>query len=314
MIFPINRLHARAVFAEQPSNKEQKMSHVAIVTDSTVSIPEPLLETLKIYSVPYYIHRDSEVLRDLVNIQRDTFYQWLPTITELPKTASPGPGDYVKTYQNLVDDTGIEKIVSIHMTSKGSGAYQAAVAAKNMIAETLPDIKIEVIDTLNVSMCHGWMAIEAARAALAGKSLGEVVARVKRMIPITHMIQTADTLKYLYMGGRIGKAKQLIGSLLNIKPLIGMQDGVIVPLGQARSRRQAYRSIVNLMVNNVGEGGKVSVAYVHAAALEEVQRIKDMVEARLDVVESLFAELSPALGVHTGPGTAGVCYYPVLDG
>ena len=117
------------------------MSHVAIVTDSTVSIPEPLLETLKIYSVPYYIHRGGEVLRDLVNIQRDTFYQWLPTATELPKTASPGPGDYVKTYQNLVDDAGIEEIVSIHMTSKGSGAYQAAVAANCslLLTEDLQD-------------------------------------------------------------------------------------------------------------------------------------------------------------------------------
>jgi DegV family protein with EDD domain len=293
--------------------EEKYMSRVAIVTDSTVSIPEALLQKLKIHTVPYYIHRGSEVLRDLVSVQREAFYNWLPTARELPKTASPGPGDYIETYQRLAETEQVEQIASIHMTSKGSGAYQAAVVARDTLAEILPSLKIEVIDTLNVSMCHGWMAIEAARKALVGGTLGEVVARVKEMIPITHMIQTADTLKYLYMGGRIGKAKQMLGSLLNIKPLIGMEDGVIVPLGQARSRTQAYRAMVNMIVKSVGEGGKIQIAYVHAAALDEAQRIKEMVEDRLDVVESLFAELSPALGVHTGPGTAGVCYFPVTE-
>ena len=289
------------------------MAKLAIVTDSTASIPELLIQELDIHTVPYYIHRGKDVLRDLVTIQRDAFYDWLPTAKELPKTASPGPGDYIEIYKQLAEEHNVDEVVSIHMTSKGSGAYQAAVAAKSTIAELLPKLRIEVIDTLNVSMCHGWMVIEAARAALAGNSIGDVVQRVKAMIPITQMIQTADTLKYLYMGGRIGKAKHLVGSLLNIKPLISMRDGEIVALGQTRSRKQAYRMMVDLVVKIVGEGNKVSVAYVHAAALGEVQKIREMIEDRLWVVESIFTELSPALGVHTGPGTAGICFYPVLD-
>jgi DegV family protein with EDD domain len=196
------------------------------------------------------------------------------------------------------------------MTSKGSGAFQAAKVAQSMMKEILPDLKIEVIDTLNVSMCQGWMVIEAARAALQGKSLSDVADLVRQMIPITHMIQTADTLKYLYMGGRIGRAKHLVGSLLNIKPLIGMEDGIIVPLGQARSRGRAYRAMVDMIEAAVGKAGRIKIAYVHAAAVEEVQKLKTLVEARLEVVESLTAELSPALGVHTGPGTAGLCYLP----
>jgi DegV family protein with EDD domain len=124
------------------------------------------------------------------------------------------------------------------------------------------------------------------------------------------MIQTADTLKYLYMGGRIGKAQQLAGSLLNIKPLIGMVDGVIVPLGRAHSRGQAYQQMADMVAGTIGKG-KARIAYVHAGARHEVERIKEMVESRVAVVESLFAELSPALAVHTGPGTAGLCYYQV---
>jgi len=287
------------------------MSKIAVVTDSCASIPNPILDKLNIHWVPYYIHRGKEVLRDLVTINRDSFYSWLATAKFLPTTANPGPGDYIKIYQSLAEERGVGEIVSIHMTSHGSGAYQAASSAKTMIQELLPNLKIEVIDTLNVSLCQGWMVIEAARAALAGKTMSDVVDLVRSMIPITHMIQTADTLKYLYMGGRIGKAKRLFGSLLNIKPLIGMQDGIIVPLGQTRSRQQAYKKMVKMVEAEVGYKGKIKIAYVHAAARDEAEKIKALIEERLTCVESLIAELSPALGVHTGPGTAGLCYFPV---
>jgi len=284
---------------------------VAIVTDSVVSIPESIIENLNIHWVPYYIHRGEEVLRDLVTIQREAFYEWLPNAQELPLTASPGPGDYLEMYEKLVNEEDVNEIISIHMTSKGSGAYQAAKTAQSMIKDKMPALQVEVVDTLNVSMCHGWMVIEAARASLQGRSLNDIVNIVKNMIPSTQMLQTADTLKYLYMGGRIGKAKHMVGTLLNIKPLIGMEDGVIVPLGQARSRKKVYQMIVDKVDAAVGEIGKIKVAYVHAAAYEEAEKIKALLETRLDCVESIIAELSPALGVHTGPGTAGVCYFPV---
>ncbi len=289
------------------------MVRVAVVADSTTCIPEELIQKLQINIVPYYIHRGNEVLRDLVTIDRESFYKWLPGASKLPKTASPGPGDYVSIYSRLAEDNDVHEIASIHMTSKGSGAFQAAMAAKSMIAEVLPRLKIEVIDTLNVSMCHGWMAIEAARAALTDKNLLDIVAKVKRMIPVTRMIQTADTLKYLHMGGRIGRAKHLIGSLLNIKPLIGMDEGVISVLGTARSRKQAYSQMVALVEKSVGAEAKIRVAYMHAAAQEEAFKLKEMAEERLHIIESFICELSPALGVHTGPGTAGLCYTPVLS-
>ncbi len=285
------------------------MPTVGVLTDSCASIPERLIEELNIEIVPYYLHKGQETLRDLVDVQREEFFRWLTTAKELPKTANPGPGDYLEAFKELAQRA--QEIVSIHMTSLGSGAYQAAVMAREMAREAWPDLRIEVIDTRNVSLCQGWMVIEAARAALAGQSLDEIVQLVRDMIPITKMIQTADTLRYLYLGGRIGKAQHLVGSLLNIRPLIGMEDGVIVPLGQARGRVGAYRKIVEMMEESVGPRGRVKVAFVHAAALEEVQKLRAMVEERLTCVEVLTAELSPALGVHTGPGTAGVCYFPV---
>lgn len=287
------------------------MSKIAIVTDSCASIPEALIEKLNIYWVPYYIHWGKKILKDLVTINREDFYRWLPTLDTLPTTASPGPGDYLELYQSLAEDRGMKEIVSIHMTSKGSGAYQAASTAKSMLKDILPTIRIEVIDTLNVSLCHGWMVIEAARAALAGRGYSDVLNLIQQMIPVTRMIQTADTLKYLAMGGRIGRAAQLLGSILNIRPLIGMEDGVIVPLGKARSRKRAYEKMVDSVEEALDRVKAFKVAYVHAAAKEEAKRLKSLLEDRLTPVESLIAELSPALGVHTGPGTVGLCFFPI---
>lgn len=285
------------------------MQKVAVVTDSCCSLPENLLAELDIHTVAYYIHRGREVLRDLVTVKRDEFLAWLPTATSLPKTACPGPGDYLEMYSGLIE-RGVREIISIHMTSCGSGAYQSASLAKSMLAESAPEINLEVVDTKNVSLCQGWIALEAARAALNGASLETISRQVAAMIPVTRMIQTADTLKYLYMGGRIGLAKRLVGGLLNIKPLIGMKDGLIVALGQAHSRASAYQQMADMVADAVGQG-RAKVAYVHAGAQEEAQKIRQLVEARVNVVESLIAEISPALAVHTGPGTAGLCYYPV---
>lgn len=288
------------------------MTKVAVVTDSTASIPQNLSERLNIHQVAYYIHRGAEVLRDLINIQRPEFLKWLPTAEKLPTTASPGPGDYISIYEKIANE-GIEEIISIHMTSKGSGAYQAARAAQEIIKEKIPHLKIEVIDTLNVSLCQGWMAIEAARAALEGMKLANITKKVQGMIPITHMIQTADTLRYLYMGGRIGNAVRLVGSMLNLKPLIGMENGEIVALGIARGLHKAYQKMVEKIEATVGASARIKVAFVHAGAIKEIEQLKDMVEKKFTCVESVIAELSPALMVHTGPGTTGLCYFPVKD-
>lgn len=290
------------------------MNQVAIVTDSTATIPDEMLSALGIYWVPYYIHRGNEVLRDLVTAKRSEFYRWLSTASELPKTANPGPGDYEQMYERIATQEGIGKIISIHMSSKVSGAFQAASIGRAAILERLSYLQIEIVDTLNVSMCHGWIAIEAARAALQGKTIGQVLQKIHSILPRVQMIQTADTLKYLAMGGRIGRATEMLGSLLNIKPLIGIKDGVIEPLGKAFTRNNAYKMMAEMVLKTAGEKSRVKIAYVHAAALDEVRKIKAIVQEHINVAEEIFVELPPTLGVHSGPGTAGICFYPLFEG
>jgi DegV family protein with EDD domain len=281
---------------------------VGILTDTTASIPKDLVQELGIEVVPYYVHRGLETLRDMVDIGPGEFAEWLKGATRLPTTANPSPGDYLVGLRHLAER--VKDIVALTMTSKGSGAYQSCLAAVNLLRDQLPDVRVEVVDTLQVAMSHGWATIEAARAALAGLSLDEVVQRAREVAQKGMMIQTADTLRYLYLGGRIGKAKHLMGSLLNIKPLIGMQDGVIVAVGTARSRLKAYRRMVDLMQQRVGEGVRIKVAFTHVAAQEQVERLRAMVVARFECVETIVTELSPALAVHSGPGTVGVGFFP----
>jgi DegV family protein with EDD domain len=154
------------------------------------------------------------------------------------------------------------------------------------------------------------MALEAARAARAGVDLDAILDMIRSMIPVTRMLQTADTLKYLYMGGRIGRAQHLVGSLLNIKPIISMEEGVIVALGQERSRAKAYKRMTELMASQVGWGGSIKAAVVHAGDQEAADTLRGMLEDGFECVELLTTQLSSALAVHTGPGTVGVCYFP----
>jgi DegV family protein with EDD domain len=258
--------------------------------------------------VPYYVHRGLETLRDEVDIDTDTLARYLERADTLPTTSNPSPGDYLSGLQRLAERT--REIVALTMTSKGSGAFQSCRAAVEIIKERLPQLQVEVVDTLQVAMAHGWAAIEAARAALAGQSLRDVVERAREVARRAMMIQTADTLRYLHMGGRIGRAQHLVGTLLNIKPLIGMEDGVIVALGTARSLSRAYARMVELMEEKVGKGARIKVAFTHVAALDRMRQLQERVLEHFECVEVIVTNLSPALAVHSGPGTVGVCFFP----
>ena len=230
----------------------------------------------------------------------------LPDDSQLPTTACPGPGDYLEAFVAAAERA--RDIISIHMTSIASGAYQAAQVGREMALERLRGVRISVVDTRNVSMCHGWLSLQAARAAFDGASLDDVLALVQRLMPHTRMFQTGDTLRYLYMGGRIGRAKHLLASVLNIRPIVSMDDGVITAAGVSRSRAGSLQRISAFVERAVGLGQRARIALTHAGALPDAEALRAKLEQVIEPVEVLMCELSPALTVHSGPGTVGVCY------
>jgi len=284
------------------------MTKVGILTDSTASIPKSLRDELQIEMVPYYIMRGLDTLRDMVDVQPDEFAEYLKTTRILPTTSNPSPGDYVTALKKLTEHTW--EVVVLTMTSKGSGAYQSCLAAVDMLRDRMPKLQVEVVDTLTVAMSLGWSTIEAARAAKKGLGWKEVVNRAREVARKSTMIMTADTLRYLYMGGRIGRAQHLVGSLLNIKPIIGMEDGIIVPLGTERTRKKAYARIAELVREKVGVGSRIKVAFTHVAALDQLEGLQSLILEKFNCVEVLYCSLSSALAVHSGPGTVGINFFP----
>lgn len=282
---------------------------VGVLTDTTASIPVSFVRELQIELVPYYVHCGLDSFRDMVDVQPEPFAQYLAQTDRLPTTSNPSIGDYLIGLKRLTERT--KDIVALTMTSKGSGAYQSCKAAVEVLRERVPGVHVEVIDTLKVAMSQGWAAIEAARAALDNQPLAEVAARAQEVAQKSTMIMTANTLKYLHMGGRIGHAQHLVGSLLNIKPLIGMEDGAIVGLGAARTRAKAYAKMVEMMCQQLGTQKRIKVALTHMAAEEQAAQLREMVAAQFECVETITTWLSPALGVHSGPSTVGLHFYPV---
>jgi DegV family protein with EDD domain len=285
-------------------------SRVGILTDSTASIPRHIAEELQIEIVPYHVIREGQDLRDGEDVKPRHFAEYLAALRDgekLPTTSFPGPGEYVQGFKKLAGRT--REIVALTMTSKGSGAYQSCCTAAELMRDEMADLRITVVDTLQVAMAHGWAAIEAARAAARNASHEQVTARARAVANSAFMVQTADTLRYLMMGGRIGRAQHLVGSLLDLKPIIGMADGEISALGTARSRARAYARMVELVRERIENARHVHLAFTHCGAEAQAQVLRDLYFRRSDCIEEMTTPLSPALAVHSGPGTVGICMF-----
>lgn len=267
---------------------------VKIVTDSSADLPAELAEELGITVVPLYVRFGSQVYRDRIDITEDEFYQRLQHDPVHPSTTQPSPQDFINAYQKLAPEA--DGIVSVHISAKLSGTCNSAIQAKEMVGNECP---IEVIDSQTLTMCLGLISIAAAKAANAGASLSEVVNEVNKIIPTCHLLGLLDTLKYLALGGRIGRAKALLGSVLNVKPILTIKDGEVAPAGQVRSRSKGTDRLFDFVRNapNVEE-----VALVYNTTPDEAQALADRVSSIFPREKITIARLGPMLGVHTGPG------------
>jgi len=281
---------------------------VIVVSDSCASVPAPMIEELGIEIVPYHVHTTTGTLRDGVDMTADEFYTWIKSAPEWPPTAKPSAGESLEAFRRAArrGDT----IVAVSMTSTGSGGFQSASLAKRLAERELPGVSIEVVDTQQVAMAHGWSVIQAARAALKGLPLGDVAAVARKAAEQAFVGFTNDTLEYLQRGGRISKATSVVGDILSIKPIIGMRNGMPAPLAVARTRAGAYRRIVGLAAGRIPQGSTIRAALMHVAARDEVEEFRPLLEERYSVVEWVVAQLTPALGVHSGPGTVGISIVP----
>lgn len=264
-----------------------------IVTDSLSDITGDLTEKLGVSVVPVYVRFGEKVYRDRVEITTEEFYRRLEHSPVLPTTTQPTPNDFAEVYKKLAKET--KEILVVTLSSKLSGTYQSAVHAKEMVGG---DVRIEVIDSKTVIMGLGLIVISAANAAKGGANLDEAAALVRSAMPRSHSLMSFDTLKYLAKGGRIGRAQNLLGSLLSVKPILTMKDGEVAPVTRVRSRAAG----VDYLYNFVAGFRKIEgLAVEHATTPDEASALLERLGKLYPKEQILTANVSPVIGTYVGP-------------
>ncbi|MFN2245190.1 MAG: DegV family protein [Anaerolineae bacterium] len=275
-----------------------------IVTDSGIDLlfPSERLAELDIHVVPL----DGQSFRENVDIQSDEFYRLLAATDSLPTTSQPSVGDFAELYRQLA--TSDPDILSIHMTSGLSGTLNAAQAG----AKLVPEANITFVDTKTLSAAAGWQVEAAARALKASWPVRQILALLERIGAASDSAYTLQELKYLIHGGRISHMKGLIASILNLKPLIGVEkvNGTYVQLGQERSFKRAVRGLVDRIAERHALGSALRVQVLHSQNPQGAAMLRELVDQRFDCTWLPVGPMSLVLGAHTGPSMVGVAYAP----
>jgi DegV family protein with EDD domain len=271
---------------------------VAIVTDSTADLPPELVEELGVTVVPLQVIFGNEAYREGVEITTEEFYERLVKSRPLPTTSAPSVGDFQEVYERLLEE--VDSIVSVHIGAKLSGTVQAAHAARQSLAK--PE-RIEIVDSQAVSVAIGFVVMEAVEAARAGAKLAEVKAAAESAAQRTHVRFMLDTLEYVRRGGRIGRARAYLGTLLRVKPILSFREGEVYPEERVRTRVRGLERIIQWAVRHQ----KVKRAVVaHATTLDEAESIRERLAMAFPSVKVYLIRFGPVLGTHGGPGTIGV--------
>ncbi len=273
---------------------------VRIVTDSAADIPPELAASLQITVVPLEIRFGDETFRSGVDLSSEEFWQKLKTASASPATAAPSAGDFQQVFEQLIAD-GATGIVSIHLSSKLSATYQSAVVAAQEISGT----PVEVIDTLAVSAGCGHLAIAGAERATAGASASEIASELEAMKDRIRLYGAIDTLEFLRRGGRIGGAQALLGTMLKVKPIISLEDGVVEPVARVRTRSKAIEQLAEFVSKEAGNIERIALLNSDA---EDVDRLIDLVNASHPVSSDDVWRFGPVVGTHGGPGLLGLAF------
>jgi DegV family protein with EDD domain len=274
---------------------------VAIVTDSTADLPPQLAASRSITVVPLTLNFDGKALLDGVDIRPDDFYRRLPSVATHPTTSQPSAGRFAEAYSALLADH--EAVVSIHISEKLSGTYESARQAAAMTDAE----RVRVVDSENVSMSLGLLALTASSLAASGADAETIEAKMLDMRPLVQTYFSVATLEFLRRGGRIGRASAFLGSVLQVKPVLCIRDGLVTPLERVRTFDRALNRIVEL-TREVDRGHGVCVIVGHADAGADAERIGRELEP---IAETLMIQpLGPVVGAHAGPGVVGVGCYP----
>ncbi|MDP5275979.1 DegV family protein [Chengkuizengella axinellae] len=278
---------------------------VKIVTDSTSYIPDFLLHQFEISVVSQNVVDEGQCEREL-DIDEEKFYEKLAIRKDLPSSSQPSVDEFHEVFENHIKNG--DDIVGVFVSSEMSGTYETALMVKNILLEKYPEANIELIDSRVNIMQLGFATIAAARAAKAGKDIPGVVDAIQKNLNRSRILFVPETLEYLKRGGRIGTAKALIGSVLQIKPILTVKDGKTGVFSNARTKKRALEKMMNEFYENIKEHGLGDVIIHHIHCEKQARSIADKIGEKIDRAVGL-APIGPVAGLHVGPGTIGIAYY-----
>lgn len=281
---------------------------IQIVTDTTADLPPALVEEHDITIVPTNIHFGTESYQEGVNIDPNLLYRKIEESGIIPTTSQPSIGQFAEVYRRLVREEGANTIVSAHVTGKLSGTYQSALMASREVAD---EVKVYPYDSLAGSASLGLMCLEASQMARQGKSPEEISARLDEIRSRIDIILTVDNLEYARKSGRVGGLKAALASLLSIKPVVTLEDGILDVHENVRSRKRSLARLLDLVEERVGTTRPINLAVVHARALEVGREMLSEAQERFNCQRTYLHDICASLTVHFGPGTVGVCFYAV---
>jgi len=284
------------------------MKKVAVVSDSTCSLPPEIIEKYDIHVVPMEIIYDGKSYRDGIDITPNEVYKIMRRKENLPTTSTASVGDFLNAYRRLSQNA--ESILCITLTSLQSKTFEAALAAKEIAKEELPERTVEVFDSRSVAAALGFIVREAARVADEGGGMDEAIETARKMMSKVNFLAMLDTLYYLARLGRIARAAAWAGSLLDIKPILEHNPSVgeTMPVARPRTSKKAIERMLQIMAERTGSS-KVHVMVQHADELEEAKKLAVEIESRFNCSEMLITEFAPVMGVHTGPGLLALGFY-----
>lgn len=279
---------------------------VVVVTDSMANIPKKMAEQYGIGVVPIMLLVQGKLYRDGVDMSPSDAYKMFLQDPESFKTSPPSPGHYLEAYREA--NKHAKNILCITLSSKLSTGYDMACTAKEQMKSELPQALIEVMDSQNVIAAEGFIALAAARAAMQGKDLAEVVKAAEEVKDKVTFLVLLDTIQHVYRTGRIPKVASQIGSMLNIKPILTASSGLVRFKGMVRNREKGIKRILEILRDEVGQS-PVHVAVMHAYVLDEAERLKERISSEFNCAELFITEFSPVMGYATGTGTLGFAFY-----
>ncbi|EJS68209.1 DegV family EDD domain-containing protein [Bacillus cereus BAG2X1-3] len=281
--------------------EEYNMQKIKIVTDSTADLSQEVIEKYDIHVLPLSISVNGQTYLDRVDLQPDEFIEEMAKSEELPKTSQPAMGTFVEMYEKLGEDGS--EVLSIHMT----GGMSGTVATANSAA-TMTDTKVTVVDSQFISHALAYQVIEAAKMAKEERSLEDIVKRIDEVRKNTRLYVVVDTLENLVKGGRIGKGKAFIGSLLNIKPIANLDGGAYNPVTKVRSQGQIVKTLTKIFEQDTAGKSIKAVGIPHAKAIPLAESMKAAIEKASGFAQSEIFYTTPVISTHTGPGAIGFMY------